>query len=81
LPSRTIVAAWKLGDGGPDAANGAAPREQGSATQPSPAFTAEDLTAEPTTRWVTNGGTLWKSALLAARPDRHLERRRSQGVW
>jgi glucose dehydrogenase len=60
LAVATIVAAWTLGDGSRDALNDAAPQEQEQRDPAvAPAFTAEDLTAEPTTRWITNGGTLW----------------------
>ncbi|MDF2750590.1 MAG: quinonprotein alcohol dehydrogenase [Gaiellaceae bacterium] len=62
LAVATIVAAWKLGDGSRDAANDSAPQAQGEEQRDpavAPAFTAEDLTAEPTTRWITNGGTVW----------------------
>jgi alcohol dehydrogenase (cytochrome c) len=58
LAIATVAAAWKLGDGSRDPANDAAQQEQRDPAV-APAFTAEDLTREPTTRWITNGGTLW----------------------
>jgi alcohol dehydrogenase (cytochrome c) len=60
LAVASIVAAWKLGDGSRDPANDAAPQEQEQRDPAvAPAFSADDLTAAPTTRWITNGGTLW----------------------
>ena len=44
-----------------------------------PAFSADDLTAEPEDAWLTNGGTLDEPALLAARRDRHRQRQGPQG--
>ncbi|HET9508065.1 MAG TPA: PQQ-binding-like beta-propeller repeat protein, partial [Gaiellaceae bacterium] len=61
LAAATIVAAWKLGDGSRDAANDAAPAGEQQQQEPrlAPAFTPEELTEEPTTRWITNGGTVY----------------------
>ena len=39
-----------------------------------PAFSTEDLAAEPREAWITNGGSLANQPLLAARPDRHGQR-------
>ena len=62
LAAATIVAAWKLGDGSRDPANDAAPageQQQRQEPQLAPAFSSEELTEEPTTRWLTNGGTVY----------------------
>ncbi|MBA3348729.1 MAG: PQQ-binding-like beta-propeller repeat protein [Actinobacteria bacterium] len=54
------VAAWKLGDGSRDPGADAAPAaEQREDPEVAPAFSGEELSELPTTRWITNGGSLW----------------------
>ena len=60
LGAALLVANWKLGDGSRDPANDAGPAPEQRQDPPlAPAFSAEELTELPTTRWITNGGSLW----------------------
>ena len=42
-----------------------------------PAFSADDLSAEPTKVWLTNGGTLANQRYSPLDADRHRQRRRT----
>ena len=61
LAVASVAAAWRYGDGNgePGGGGAATPAEEQRDPAVAPAFTAEQLTELPTTRWITNGGSLW----------------------
>ena len=61
LAVASVAAAWRYGDGNgePGGGGAATPAEEQGDPAVAPAFTAEQLTELPTTRWITNGGSLW----------------------
>jgi glucose dehydrogenase len=77
LTVAALIAAVKLTDGGDEAGQGVAVEEPELA----PAFDAAALTQPPTTRWITNGGTLYNQRYSPLDQIDTSNVDRLKGVW